>query len=471
MKLKINVLFSTLFLIAFCFNSCKKIEDASPRAKQELTFSFDLKNLKTAVSKNLKCSYLKEAAKYVVLTIGKSNGEKLYESKKLELYNFGGSFISESLSLEVDEAPYKLTEFLVLDKDDNVIFAAPLEGSALAGLVTHPLPLSFTVSKNETTKVVPEVLSTELTVAKDFGYAAFDFNVIAMPIRFLVYVQGYNPVIKNWQQTAAKVIINGEPGDLPLYNDSIPVITDTIKIADGYDNYKISVSRNGFISKDTLLTNVQLKAYMNHPLIFSLLNENETVTDIDGNVYNTVKIGTQVWMTENLKVKRYRNGDQVVKVTTSSDRFAGSYETLTYFNIQGVIYNWFAVSDSRNLAPAGWHIPTDEDWTTLVTYLGGDDIAGGKLKETGTAHWQSPNVGATNESGFTALPFFTRVHAMGIPERPESCGWWSSTSDKTMPCFRSMNYQTTIVSKVYVILPATNSVISEFIMSVRCIKD
>jgi len=471
MKLKIIVLYSTLFLIACCISSCKKNEDANIQAKQELTFSFDLKNLKTAVSKNLKCSYLKEAAKYVVLTIGKSSGEKLYESKKLELYNFGGSFISESLSLEVDEAPYKLTEFLVLDKDDNVIFAAPLEGSALAGLVTHPLPLSFTVSKNETTKVVPEVLSTELTVAKDFGYAAFDFNVIAMPIRFLVYVQGYNPVIKNWQQTAAKVIINGEPGDLPLYNDSIPVITDTIKIADGYDNYKISVSRNGFISKDTLLTNVQLKAYMNHPLIFSLLNENETVTDIDGNVYNTVKIGTQVWMTENLKVKRYRNGDQVVKVTTSSDRFAGSYETPTYFNIQGVIYNWFAVSDSRNLAPAGWHIPTDEDWTTLVTYLGGDDIAGGKLKETGTAHWQSPNVGATNESGFTALPFFTRVHAMGIPERPESCGWWSSTSDKTMPCFRSMNYQTTIVSKVYVILPATNSVISEFIMSVRCIKD
>ncbi|MDO9549310.1 MAG: FISUMP domain-containing protein, partial [Candidatus Marinimicrobia bacterium] len=136
-----------------------------------------------------------------------------------------------------------------------------------------------------------------------------------------------------------------------------------------------------------------------------------TVTDIDGNIYKTIKIGTQIWMAENLKVTHYRNGDAIPNVT--DDTQWGDLTTEAYCNYDndannattyGRLYNWYAVSDSRNIAPTGWHVPSDAEWQTLVDYLGGDAVAGGKMKEAGTMHWNSPNTGATNESGFSALP-------------------------------------------------------------------
>jgi uncharacterized protein (TIGR02145 family) len=146
------------------------------------------------------------------------------------------------------------------------------------------------------------------------------------------------------------------------------------------------------------------------------------VTDIDGNFYQYVIIGTQVWMAENLKVTRYRNGDAIPNVTDSATwtgLTTGAYceydNDVNNVATYGRLYNWFAVGDSRHIAPAGWHVPTDAEWKQLEMYLGmsqadadaqgwrGTD-EGGKLKETGTTHWISPNTGATNESGFTALP-------------------------------------------------------------------
>jgi uncharacterized protein (TIGR02145 family) len=133
-----------------------------------------------------------------------------------------------------------------------------------------------------------------------------------------------------------------------------------------------------------------------------------TVTDIDGNVYNTVKIGNQLWLAENLKVTRYSNGDPIPKVTDNAQ-----WESLTtgayceYMNdssnasIYGYLYNWYAVNDSRGLAPKGWHVHTSNEWGIMQEHLGHN---GGKLKETGTNNWEHPNEGATNESGFSALP-------------------------------------------------------------------
>ena len=137
-----------------------------------------------------------------------------------------------------------------------------------------------------------------------------------------------------------------------------------------------------------------------------------TVVDIDGNVYNTVTIGTQVWMVENLKTTKYRNGDAIPNVTGNASWVAlstGAYcwynnDAATYKATYGALYNWYAVGDSRNIAPSGWHVATDSEWTTLSTFLGGESIAGDKLKEIGTSHWLSPNTGATNSNGFTAFP-------------------------------------------------------------------
>lgn len=161
-----------------------------------------------------------------------------------------------------------------------------------------------------------------------------------------------------------------------------------------------------------------------------------TVTDYDGNVYQTVLIGDQCWMMENLKVTHYRNGDPIPHVTdggTWSGLTSGAYceygNNPAHVATYGRLYNWYAVDDSRNIAPEGWHVPTDAEWQTLVDYLGGSSVAGGKLKETGTTHWNPPNEGATNESGFTALPGgfrydYGHFYSMGV-----SAAFWSSTED------------------------------------------
>jgi uncharacterized protein (TIGR02145 family) len=136
-----------------------------------------------------------------------------------------------------------------------------------------------------------------------------------------------------------------------------------------------------------------------------------SVTDIDGNIYNTVTIGTQVWMSENLKTTKYRNGDPIPNVTDSANwrsLTAGAYcnynNDVKNGDVYGRLYNWYAVNDSRNIVPQGWHVATDAEWAILINYLGGERSASYKLRETGTVHWNNPNPGATNESGFTALP-------------------------------------------------------------------
>ncbi len=131
----------------------------------------------------------------------------------------------------------------------------------------------------------------------------------------------------------------------------------------------------------------------------------------DGREYSMVTIGTQTWMAENLMATKYRNGDDIPNVTdngTWSGLSTGGYcdygNDTNNSNIYGRLYNWHAVNDIKGLAPLGWKIPSDADWDTLIAYLGGSNIAGGKLKETGSFHWNVPNTGATNETGFTALP-------------------------------------------------------------------
>ena len=133
-----------------------------------------------------------------------------------------------------------------------------------------------------------------------------------------------------------------------------------------------------------------------------------TVNDIDGNTYNYVTIGTQTWMVENLKTTKYRNGDAIANVIDGATWGGLSSGAYCWYNgygaTYGALYNWYAVADSRNIAPTGWHVPTDAEWYTLTDYLGGLNAAGVKLKEAGTVHWRTPNTGASNSSGFTALP-------------------------------------------------------------------
>lgn len=152
----------------------------------------------------------------------------------------------------------------------------------------------------------------------------------------------------------------------------------------------------------------------------------------------TIVIGTQQWMEKNLDVVTYRNGDIILQVTDPTAWAGLTTGAWCYYNndplngaIYGKLYNWYAVNDSRGLAPQGWHIPTDAEWTTISTLLGGELVAGGKMKTTGTTLWTTPNTDATNESGYAGLPggfryftgTFVRVGAVG--------GWWGATENGT----------------------------------------
>ena len=195
------------------------------------------------------------------------------------------------------------------------------------------------------------------------------------------------------------------------------------------------------------------------------------VSDIDGNTYSIIVIGNQIWMAENLKTTKFNDGTDIPLVTDNTE-----WENLTtpgycwynndeasYKNTYGAIYNWHT-GNTGKLCPSGWHIPTDEEWTTLTDYLGGENVAGGKLKEDGTTHWAAPNTGATNESGFTALPggyrvdydYFYGIGTFGY--------WWTSTeiSDSNAWC-RTLHY---LYSDVYRV---DNSMKNG--SSVRCIRD
>ncbi len=162
--------------------------------------------------------------------------------------------------------------------------------------------------------------------------------------------------------------------------------------------------------------------------------QTNTVKDIDGNNYKTVTIGTQVWLAENLKTNKFNDGtaiplisDPIAWIGRNTPAYCWYDNNAANKSVYGALYNWHTVNTGK-LCPKGWHVPTDSEWTTMSNYLGGESIAGGKLKETGTSHWVSPNSGATNTTGFTALPggwlgsgSFNGITNYGY--------WWSSKED------------------------------------------
>jgi len=171
-----------------------------------------------------------------------------------------------------------------------------------------------------------------------------------------------------------------------------------------------------------------------------------SVTDIDGNVYQTVKIGNQWWMAENLKVTHYSNGDTIPNLpsgtewlNTTNGAWCAYQNNISNIETYGLLYNWYAIGDPRNLSPQGMHVPTENEWQELEIYLGMDSLQvilsgwrgtdeGGKLKETGTTHWISPNTGATNSSGFTGLPGGYRLGPGTFLDLGIFGCWWSSTA-------------------------------------------
>ena len=204
-----------------------------------------------------------------------------------------------------------------------------------------------------------------------------------------------------------------------------------------------------------------------------------TVIDIEGNVYKTIEIGTQIWMAENLKTTLLNDSSSILDncshiITVLND--TGYINVLTtgycwYNNITyttenhfGVLYNFYAV-ETEKLCPTGWHIPSEAEWNTLTDYLGGNSIAGGKLKESSLRNWDIPNKGATNESGFNALPGGRRYSSHNTFSGMREFGyWWTSTSKSVgIATMKYMSYDNTAILDDE--FPQTTA------CSIRCIKN
>ena len=171
-------------------------------------------------------------------------------------------------------------------------------------------------------------------------------------------------------------------------------------------------------------------------LFHSCKKGDDKIKDGDGNVYSSVTIGTQIWLTENLKTTSYNDGkaiplvtDSIAWLNLSTPGYCWYRNTESYFNFgYGALYNWYVIYTGK-ICPAGWHVPMDADWTTLVSFLGGDPNAAYKLKETGSVHWTVGTMGGTNESGFIALPAGFRDGIAQFNGVGASAFWWTSTVD------------------------------------------
>ncbi|MDB5228684.1 MAG: hypothetical protein JWN78_2877 [Bacteroidota bacterium] len=186
-------------------------------------------------------------------------------------------------------------------------------------------------------------------------------------------------------------------------------------------------------------------------------------------LYDSVVIGSQVWMLHNLAVSTYRNGDAIPTGLSNMDwqnatngAFTEPDNNSANEATYGKLYNWYAVSDSRNICPAGWHVPTNAELITLTSYLGGLDSAGGKLKAT--TLWSAPNTGATNSTEFTGLPAGFRHPGGTFFDIGNSALWWSSTGNGTTTAFDLNLTQ----SSSHAFLPDNDK---HYGFSVRCIRD
>jgi uncharacterized protein (TIGR02145 family) len=211
------------------------------------------------------------------------------------------------------------------------------------------------------------------------------------------------------------------------------------------------------------------------PILFNPNLIYGTMTDQEGNVYKTIKIGEQTWMAENLRTTKFNDGTAILEV----NKFNGWWITYLeeepgycwyecypiYSPVYGALYNGMAVNTGK-LAPVGWHIPTDKEWADLIDYLGGYEIAGPKLKEAGTTHWLQANNKVDNSSGFTALPGGTRGGDVEFSHMGEIASFWSSStivfnSDNTNNWIcQLLNYETSMLN-----------VSRSMGLSVRCVKD
>ncbi|MCJ7450078.1 MAG: hypothetical protein MUO72_20585 [Bacteroidales bacterium] len=265
-----------------------------------------------------------------------------------------------------------------------------------------------------------------------------------------------------------------------LYSTASGSATDAVKLTGD----QTIAGNKTFTGRTTVPTPVNgtdavTKAYadnLKNIIYEEMLNSgfNGFIKDIEGNYYKTIKIGNQVWMAENLKTTKYNDGTALELVTEDGDwKYQNdpaycwyNNDAAAYKKCYGALYKWnvmdYYESHGRNICPAGWHVPTDAEWTTLTDYLGGN--AGFKLKEVGTAYWDSYNTEATNESGFTARPGGSRTENGIFISEGSGCFWWTSTEYASpYAWYRRIGSNDAVVTR--------SNIAKQRGLSIRCLRD
>jgi uncharacterized protein (TIGR02145 family) len=284
--------------------------------------------------------------------------------------------------------------------------------------------------------------------------------------------EGSGPVIARglcWSKGISPTIgsnITIEDGGTGTYSSNLTNLTAlTTYIVKAYATNKIGTGYGNEITFKTAPPKINFSEWISYG----------NLTDQDGNIYRTIKIGEQTWMAENLRTTHYQDGIQIPYVTNLNSWAAlnnGAYcfynNDILNKNTYGALYNWYTVVDQSKICPSGWHVPSDTEWSVLENFLGGSNFAGIKIKEVGLIHWVMPNAGASNQSGFTALPAGSRNYSviddfLGLGYY---CMWWSSSEHHTFnnsAWYRSLNTFESVLGRNYYLKRVG--------FSIRCLMD
>ncbi len=252
----------SLVAIGITFSSCSE-DDFKPLNDGKVQFSFQATTDSNSGGRAGRVESDASPAN-VVITIEDHTGQEIYSLEKMPLIEFSGSYVTNPLTLS--PGSYKVTEFLVTDADDNTIYAAPIEGSDLAYLVNSPLDIDFSVIADQVTSISPEVISTALLTAADFGYAGITFTTVET---FDILISAMRYVyFSGWRLTDATVVIKGD--EEAILNKNIASETTQLTVNDGYDSYEIIVSKPGYTTVSGTFTNEEMKTFFDSPLVAQL---------------------------------------------------------------------------------------------------------------------------------------------------------------------------------------------------------
>jgi uncharacterized protein (TIGR02145 family) len=320
-----------------------------------------------------------------------------------------------------------------------------------------------TVSLYSKYDLINPIIAAATAVVGTNGIVGLKFAVL--PDEYYILVEHKN-TIKTWSATPV-AITNGTTYDFTTAA-SQAYGNNQIEVASGiYAIYSGDMNQDGTINEADLPVFTIANTTAAHGYVVSDLNGDGSVDLLDYPIYKNnaaasvnavrpvplpiaslpnVTIGTQVWQSTNLNVATYRDGTPIPQVTDPTAWANLTTGAWCYYNntiandtTYGKLYNWYAVAGihdndpntpNKILAPEGWHVPTDAEWTKLTTFLGGDNVAGGKMKATGTSLWLSPNTGATNSSSFTGLPAGCRLYGGTFGNGGANCDWWSSSESE-----------------------------------------